>query len=143
MTMIVGLFLIAGVVRLFSRGYTGDAYDEYRHDPYYYYPHTPGPPVQMGGYYHTPPHYPSPYYDYAPRYIQPAIRPEYARASGFGSLLTTIAIVSALFFLGVKADLIQLTINIGRPPDSEYRRNHSNPALPDNQEDPSTYVINR
>lgn len=153
--ILVGLFIFFGLAGLFSGNSAGNAYEEYHHDPYYYYPRTPGPPVQMGGYYQTPPpqyyqqsYYQQPYYENAPRYIPSAVRPEYGRASGLGSFLMTIFLISAIFFLAVKADLVSLTINIGSHPASEYNSSNqanfrTDPGQQQYSDYPNTYALNK
>lgn len=142
----------------FSGDSTDDAYHEYHQDPYYYYPRTPGPPVQMGGYYRTPspqyyqqPHYEhsyyeQPYYDQSPRYIPAAVRPEYHRASGLRSFLTIIVILSVILF-AAKAEGLSLTISFDSGQRTEnksmdIRNNRTYPGQPRYSQDANTYALN-
>lgn len=112
------MYLVIGVASLGSRDRTQHDYEDYHHDPFYYYPRNE-PPAFFGGY----PQYPAnPYYPPPPppiiRYA--TVRPQPGGAF-FYRIITLLLIAALLLGIAIKLNLVNIYVSIGNP---GFENNH-------------------
>jgi uncharacterized membrane protein YedE/YeeE len=136
------LYLLVGFASLRSRGAERHEYEDYHHDPYYYYPRN-APPSHFNGYYQQPmmPNFPA----FPPQVRYASMRPQ-AQGSFFTGLLLFMVTAALLFGLGIKLGMVSLQLTLGNPPDNPQYEPHIVPKSPieryQNEEGTMVYAKN-